>query len=217
MAGFCRQRFQWSLDALRLFFWDNPLFKRGLGLYQRGHFLIIMLAYLVSGLALPIFYLMPLMYYLKGYSFVNGAEFWYLVLRGAYLGATILMFRYLFFGKAALKQFKILCGLFAVNTAAILTALVSPPGRKPAYRLNNLHPFIRTSPLFYQVPHLILISLHLALPFLSLVLGWAPPRLIALNALFSTFIVWVLSEMVLTGWRTPKWSPDMDPRHIYVS
>ena len=48
LTGVYRQRFQWCLDTMRLFFWDNPLWKRGLNWPQKRHFLIVMLSYLVS-------------------------------------------------------------------------------------------------------------------------------------------------------------------------
>ena len=102
LPGVYRQRFQWCLDTMRLFFWDNPLWKRGLTWRQKRHFLIIMLSYLASGLAFPIFYAIPLLVYLRGYSFLQGYELPYGVLRLAYLAATILMFHYLVFPKGAL-------------------------------------------------------------------------------------------------------------------
>ena len=143
LAGVYRQRFKWCLDTMRLFFWDNPLFKSGLSWPQRTHFLIIMMSYLASGLVFPVFYTAPLLVYWRGQSCFLGDELTYGVLRGAYLLATILMFRYLFFGKEPLRQFKMLCSLFPVHAAAIVAALLYPPGRKPAYRVNNLAAFRR--------------------------------------------------------------------------
>ena len=131
LAGVYHQRFQWCLDTMRLFFWDNPLFKSGLSWQQKAHFLIIMMSYLASGLVFPVFYTAPLLVYWRCQSCVLGDELTYGVLRGAYLLATILMFRYLFFGKEPLRQFKMLCSLFPVHALAILAALLYPPGRKP--------------------------------------------------------------------------------------
>ncbi|MFP3868052.1 MAG: glycosyltransferase [Desulfobacteraceae bacterium] len=215
LRGVYRQRFQWCLDAMRLFFWDNPLLKKGLNLKQRLHFLIIMVTYLISGLVLPIFYLIPLYCYYWGISFLQGQEWVFLSIRGGYLFLTILSFRYLFFKKAALKQFKILCGLFPVYALGILAALWYLPGRKPLYRANNLTPWTEASSAICILPHLGIILLHLALPFFSIYYGWAPLRLIATNALFSAFTIWVLGEMVILGLRKPQWSPSMDPRLVY--
>ncbi|MDP3183480.1 MAG: cellulose synthase catalytic subunit [Desulfobaccales bacterium] len=216
LAGVYRQRFQWCLDTMRLFFWDNPLLKSGLTWTQSIHFLIVMLSYLVSGLVFPVFYLIPLLVYWGGYSSLEGHETPYWILRGAYLSATVLMFHFLFFRKNALKQFKMLCSLFPVHIAAICAALIYPPGRKPRYRVNNLQPFVETGSWWHLAPLLGFIALHLTLPFISLWQGWALPGLIVFNAIFSAFIVWVLGDLVLAAVAKPKWSSARDPRQVYV-
>lgn len=215
LAGVYRQRYQWCLDSMRLFFWDNPLRKKGLSLPQRLHFLVIMVNYLISGLIFPAFYFLPLLGYWEGYSCFQNQEWYYLGLRGLYLAATILMFRYVFFEKDAFKQFKVLSGLSPVYAAAIFTALVYPPGRKPAYRINNRNPFTQATGYLLLLPQLVIVSLHLILPFLSLHLGWAPPHLIVSNGFFSAFIIWVMADLVLAGLKKPQWQPTMDPRQVY--
>jgi cellulose synthase (UDP-forming) len=176
LAGVYRQRFQWCLDTMRLFFWDNPLFKSGLTFRQRRHFLLIMMSYLVSGLAFPIFCAIPLLVYLRGDSSLLGQEKIYWTLRGAYLTATILMFRYLFARGNVLKQFKMLFGLFPVYGAAILAALFYPPGRKPRYRVNNRRPFAACSCWRLLTLHFGVLIFQLTLPLLYLWLGWVLPR-----------------------------------------
>jgi len=215
LAGVYRQRFQWCLDTMRLFFWDNPMFKAGLSWSQKAHFLTIMLSYLASGLVFPVFYTIPLLVYARGQSCVLGDELAYGVLRGAYLLATILMFRYLFFGKEPLRQFKMLCSLFLVHALAIAGALLYPPGRKPGYRVNNLQPFASQGSWWHLTPHLGFIALHASLPVISLWQGWGEPRLIFFNSIFSAFIIWILGDLVLAAMIKPKWRPAMDPRQVY--
>jgi cellulose synthase (UDP-forming) len=216
LPGVYRQRFQWCLDAMRLFFWDNPLWKAGLSWRQKSHFLIVMLSYLASGVVFPVFYFIPLYTYWSGESLLLGHEAGYLVLRAAYLLATLLMFRYLFYRQEAFKQFKILCSLFPVHLLAILTAVFAPPGRKPAYRANNLQPFAEAESWWPLTPHLGLIGLHLTLPLVSLWQGWALPQLIVCNSFFSAFIIWVMGDLVASVMAGPRWSPAMDPRKVYV-
>jgi cellulose synthase (UDP-forming) len=200
---------------MRLFFWDNPLWKSGLTWGQRRHFLLVMLCYLVSGLVFPVFYVIPLSVYWHGCSSLLGQEPVYWALRGAYLAATILMFRHLFPRNNPLKQFKMLCGLFPVYGAAILSALFYPPGRKPPYRVNNRNPFDESRKWWCLAPHAVFILLHGSLPFLSLWLGWAPPRLIVCNAIFSAIIIWVLADLALAAGIKPRFSPALDPRQVY--
>ncbi len=215
LAGVYRQRYQWCLDTMRLFFWDTPLWKSGLTCKQRRRFLLVMLSYLVSGLAFPLFCMFPLLAYWGGAPSLLGQEAGYWGLRGAYLLATVLMFRYLFAGLQPLKQIKIMCGLFPVYGAAVLAALFYPPGHKPRYRVNNRQPFALSGPWWPLIPHLGLIMLHLTVPFFSLWLGWASPRLIAVNAVVSAGIIWVLADLVLAAAVKPQWSPAADPRLVY--
>jgi cellulose synthase/poly-beta-1,6-N-acetylglucosamine synthase-like glycosyltransferase len=215
LAGVYRQRFQWSFDTMRLFFWDNPLWKRGLTWPQKRHFLIVMLSYLVSGLVFPIFYALPLLVYFRGFCFLDGHELPYGILRCAYLAATVMMFRYLFYQKEPLKQFKMLCRLFPVNLLAMVAALFYPPGRKPKYRMNNLLPFAARGRWWHWIPHLSFIVPHLTLPFISIWQGWASPRIVFFNSLFSAWIIWVLSDLVLAVAEKPRWNPVMDPRRVY--
>lgn len=217
LAGVYRQRYQWCLDTMRLFFWDNPLLKKGLSWKQSLHFLLIMMSYVVSGLALPAFYISPLLCYWRGYSCLQGQEAGYLALRGAYLIATIMMFRYLFYRKNSLKQFKMLCALFPAYIVAILAALWYPPGRKPRYRVNNCRPWGECRRWWYFSPYLGVILLHTGMPFLSLNLGWASPQIILFNALFSAFIIWVLADLMVAGVSKLQWPPSMDPRRVYGS
>jgi len=216
LAGVYRQRFQWCLDTMRLFFWDNPLFKSGLSWPQKTHFLIVMMSYLTSGLVFPVFYTAPLLVYWRGQSCVLGDELTYGVLRGAYVLATFLMFRYLFFGKEPLRQFKMLCSLFPVHALAIVSALLYPPGRKPVYRVNNLQPFALHGSWWHLAPHLGFIFLHVSLPVLALWLGWAEPRLIFFNSIFSALIIWIMGDLVLAVMIRPTWRPAMDPRQVYA-
>ena len=215
LAGVVQQRYQWCLDTMRLFFWDNPFFKPGLTFSQRLHFSIIMIAYAISGLIMPIFYFLPLYCYLTGNSFLVEQERNYLTFRGIYLFCTILAFRYLFFQKDSLKQLKMLCGLFPVYALGTLAALWYPPGRKPRYRVNNPPASRQVKTLVYILPQLVIIALHLSLPFLSLSQGWASPRLIAANALFSAFTIWVLGEMIFLALSKPRWITRPHPRLIY--
>jgi Glycosyltransferase like family 2 len=215
LPGVCQQRYQWCLDTMRLCFWDNPWVKPGLSFSQRLHFSLIMLTYTISGFILPLFYFLPLYCYLTGRSFLVEQEANYLILRGLYLFCTILAFRYLFFKKDSLKQLKMLCGLFPVYTLGTLTALWYRPGKKPRYRVNNCSDRKALRTFIYILPQLGIIALHLCLPFLSLSYGWAPPRLIGANALFSAFTIWVLGEMVFLALSRPRWQSQPHPGLVH--
>jgi cellulose synthase (UDP-forming) len=214
LPGVVRQRYQWCLDTMRLFFWDNPFRKAGLSFSQRLHFSIVMLTYAISGLVLPVFYFLPLYCYVTGNTFIVEQESMYVTLRGLYLFCTILAFRYLFFQKDSLKQLKMLCGLFPVYALGTLAALWYPPGRKPPYRVNNATRAPGLATCIYLIPHITIIALHLTLPFLALWREWASPRLIATNSLFSAFTIWVLGEMIFLALSKPRWTAGPHPRLV---
>ncbi|MBM4287266.1 MAG: glycosyltransferase [Deltaproteobacteria bacterium] len=215
LQGVFQQRYQWCLDTMRLFFWDNPFFKSGLTLSQGFHFSIIMITYVISGLILPLFYFLPLYCYYTGNTFLVEQEGNYVTLRGLYLFCTLLAFRYLFFQKDSLKQFKMLCGLFPVYALGVCSALFYPPGRKPRYRVNNAEGGGQVRTLVYILPHLSIIALHLSLPFLALAFAWASPRLIAANAPFSAFTLWVLGEMIILAYTRPQWASRPQYQPVY--
>ena len=216
LAGVVQQRFQWCLDTMRLFFWDNPWRKRGLSWAQRVHFSLVMLAYAISGLVIPWFYFLPLYCYTTGQSFLEQQEVNYLLFRGVYLFFSILAFRYLFQGKHSVKQLKMLCSLFPVYAWGTLSALWYPPGRKPPYRVNLPRRWEPLRTFIYIIPHLSICLLHLTLPFAALHLGWASPRLIAANAPFSALTVWMLGEMIILALSRPRWQEGPHPAQIYV-
>jgi hypothetical protein len=55
-----------------------------------------------------------------------------------------------------------------------------------------------------------------SLPVLALWLGWAEPRLIFFNSIFSAFIIWIMGDLVLAVMIRPTWRSAMDPRQVYA-
>ena len=135
--GVYRQRGQWALDTLRLFFWDNPLFKRGLDAFGRTSYLIIALAYLCAAFVFPFFFVVPIWSYLTGGNVLYRHELEFAAYRGLYFVCMALAMHYLFRGRQAGKQFQVLTGLFPVYARAAVLALLYPSRRQRAYRPNN--------------------------------------------------------------------------------
>jgi cellulose synthase (UDP-forming) len=69
-AEYLNQRLQWATDSLRLFLFDNPLRRRGLGRRHRLHYLHTTSSYLLTACQ-TVFILGPSMYLLFGVSVVN--------------------------------------------------------------------------------------------------------------------------------------------------
>ena len=120
------QRLRWATDSLRMFFWDNPLRKRGLTLRQRLHYLHTTGWYLVAAAHL-IFLLSPIVSILLGVRLlVPGTEATYGVLLALYLGPVALMLISHVGWRAALRTAQIQTYLAPVFALAVLRALATP-------------------------------------------------------------------------------------------
>ncbi len=123
VVGHVKQRWQWAVDSLRIFFWDNPFLKRGLNNYQRLQYIHFGYHYFAFGLFLPVFFILPI-WALFAHKFMLQEPFWrYLIVRFPYF------FLYLISNKITtekLHNFKIFqaqAGLFTVYFKAVFTAL----------------------------------------------------------------------------------------------
>ncbi len=129
-----QQRWQWAVDSLRILFWRNPLFARGLDCRQRLNYFHFGWHYVMYGIAYPIFFLMPVWSLVTG-QFVIAAPIWvFLCYRLPYLGFMRLMTSFLTDRAHDFKAFQMQVGLWPVYVSAILTALTHPFTR-PAYQV----------------------------------------------------------------------------------
>lgn len=216
-----QQRGQWALDTMRLFFWDNPLFKRGLTLQGRLHYSTVGMSYVFSAIVLPFFYLTPLWTYLTGETIFTQALYQYLGFRLVYFAVMIAAVHYLCLGRAPAKQFRHTAGLFPVYLIGILRAAFYPKGRKkPLYRVNNA----RTSKsrlgsrpaLLAVAPQLTLVAAHAIFPFYSIAMRICPPRVVAGHILLSVFAIWALSYIVAAALSAKRWPEGDDPENVYA-
>jgi cellulose synthase (UDP-forming) len=213
--GVYRQRGQWALDTLRLFFWDNPLFKRGLDVFGRISYLIIALAYLCAAFVFPFFFVVPIWSYLTGGNVLYRHELEFAAYRGLYFVCMALAMHYLFRGRQAGKQFQVLTGLFPVYARAAVLALLYPSRRQRAYRPNNESGPRRVPPAWLAVlPQLVLLVANAVLPFYAIMVGRVPARLIAANIAISALAIWSLLPVVLGALHAPRAPVAEAPRKV---
>ena len=207
--GVYRQRSQWALDTMRLFFWDNPLFKKGLPWEGRMNYLVIPLAYLGAGFVFPFLFIIPLWTYLTGGSVLATQELHFGLFRGMYFVMMAIALRVLFRKRQAGRQFQMLVGLFPIYLVATFRALVYPPGRKPKYTPNHAVGVNRSRPAFLAIlPQLTLMALSALLPFYALITATAEPRLILSNAFISAVALWSLVPVVFAAVSRKVWSDE---------
>lgn len=158
-----KQRWQWAVDSQRLVLWDNPLFKKGLGFYQRLQYFHTGYHYIVFGLFLPVFFILPI-WALFTHHFMLQEPFWYYIAARAPYFLLYLISNKLITDKLhTFKVFQAQAGLFAVYFSAFVAALFS---RKelPKYTVTDKtarEQKIRTR-FFKCMPHIILITLSIA-------------------------------------------------------
>lgn len=198
MRGVYNQRGQWALDTMRLFFWDNPFLKSGLDWSKRLSYLVIGLTYVAAGFTIPFFFSIPVWTYLTGETVLTAPEWQFFLLRVVYFVAMVAALRYMFRGRNAGKQFQFLAGLFPIYLTGTVQALFSPPKEDLEYTPNNIGAVGQEGghPLGVLWPQALLIAAHAVLPFVSLGLGLAAPRIVAANALVSAFVLWTLWPVV---------------------
>lgn len=127
-----KQRGTWALDTMRMFFWHQPLFNKGLTWRQRLHYFEFGYAYLGSAFFLTGIYYINFYCLLSDDRIIN-AGWWYVVMRLPALIATILLFGTMSQGQLTAR---IWAGLFPVYQKATFQALRYRT-RKPRYTVTS--------------------------------------------------------------------------------
>lgn len=214
--GVYRQRGQWALDTMRLFWWDNPLLKRGLRGATRMTYFVIPLSYVAAGFVFPFFFTIPIWTYLTGQSVLAGSELEFLLYRGLYFVLMALAMRALFRRHQAGRQFQMLTGLFPVYVTGTIRALVYPPSREACYLTNNSGHRSKRPALVAVLPQLALLAGNAVLPFYAIFAATAHPRLILGNAVISAVAIWSLLPAVAAALGRKTWNQETSPYGIYV-
>jgi len=161
-----KQRWQWAVDSLRIFFWDNPFLRKGLSFKQKVQYFHFGFHYIAVGLFLPVFFILPI-WALFSHSFIFQEPLWkYVAARSPYFLLSII------FNKAAtqrvqnFKIFQMQAGLFWAYLNAVVTALFSR-NNVPEYTVTSKLAlskgfFSRLSQCFPQVVLVILSTLAIS-------------------------------------------------------
>ncbi|MEO5742232.1 MAG: hypothetical protein ABIS29_16725, partial [Vicinamibacterales bacterium] len=207
--GVYRQRGQWALDTMRLFFWDNPLIKRGLTWRRRLSYLVIPLTYLGAGIVFPFLFAIPLWTYVTGGSVLADSELEFGLFRGVYFVVMAIALRALFRKQRTGRQFQMLVGLFPIYLMGTFRALLYPPGRRPRYTPNHASRPAARKPAFLAIlPQLVILAASALLPFYAVAAGTAAPRLILSNAFISAAAIWALLPAILAAVTKKTWSEE---------
>ncbi len=222
-----QQRRQWATDSVRILFWDNPFFRKGLSWHQKVAYFHFGYHYIMFGIAYPIFFVMPIWGLFSG-NFVLSAPVWlFLAYRMPYLGLMRWMNWSMTNHKQDMKSFRVQAGLWSVYLVAIFTALVHPQER-PRYQVNTK--IVRDINLLARIlvlmPNLVLMGLSLIAICYGVLHHWNRPTYLWTHVFWCVWVIFCLSRPTMVGlW--PEWftkpeetkpaqagaTPVLSPRH----
>ena len=192
------QRKQWAADSLRIFFWDNPAWRRGLTTVQKVQYLHLGLVYLYAGFVMPFFFLVPVISLFTG-VFVLSASVWtYALWRLPSFIVTAFAYRYQYQAAEERKSFAQASnewlGYFPAFIAATAVAIWHRK-RKPAYRVNLKTPRARSafSGVVGTLPQWALILASLSAAVYGIVSRSGSTDLLVINVLWA---MWTVEKLV---------------------
>jgi len=199
-----RQRWQWAVDSLRLFFWRNPLFTKGLSWRQKMNYAAFGYNYLVFALAYPVFFLIPVWGLFSGRFFMDTSVVEFLIWRAPYAIAYLILNRLLTDKRHTVKTFRAQVGLFQVFFSATLKAFFSH-NRVPKYAVNQKlvqQPPVLTR-LYHVMAHIVVVSLCVAAIIFGYLNDQAGLPHYLVNTAWAAWVVWLLLPFIVLALKTP--------------
>jgi len=199
------QRWQWAVDSLRLFFWDNPLFRKGLSWHQRLQYFHFGYHYLCFGFMLPIFFVLPIWSLFTHRFMLNEAVWMYVVARAPYFVSHLLTNRFLTGGTDHFKVFQVQAGLFGAYFDAAFTALANrrrPPGYTVTRKTALQSGF--GSRVYRCLPHLFIVFGSISAVAWGLATLRTDPWFLAVNGFWSIWGIAVLWRFIVLS-LAPRW------------
>ena len=200
-----KQRWQWAVDSLRIFFWDNPFFKRGLSFYQKIQYFHFGYHYFAFGIFLPIFFILPI-WALFTHKFMLQEPFWrYFIARLPYLLLYIVSNKISTDRHHTFKIFQAQAGLFAVYFRATLSALTSRK-KLPAYTVTQKvrQPYGIGRRIRKCWPHLVLTCLSTIAMIYGVLTIKNDFWFLAVNLFWASWTICVLSRFIFLSFFPPK-------------
>jgi cellulose synthase (UDP-forming) len=207
--GVYRQRGQWALDSLRLFFWDNPFFRRGLTFRQKVQYLNLGFVYLVSAWFMPIFFIVPIMSIFTYQPVMTASVTAYIVHRLPYFIIMALAYAVLNYPTPYLYAYQMWTGLFPVFMKATVKALLHRRS-KPPYRVTSKKQVaeLKRPAVLALLPHLIIIAGAIATIIYGIFFSTAPLDFRMLNCAWATWSIWTLSGICMATVSKVRWEEE---------
>ena len=209
--GVYRQRGQWAADSLRLLFWDNPFWRRGLTLKQKMQYFNLGFVYLVSAFFMPLFFIVPIWAIFTSQFVLTASVPDYLSHRLPFFIAMSVGYAVLNYPTPYLHAYQMWTGLFPSFLNATFVAL-SHRRIKPAYLVTSKKEVMELPrPAVVAVlPQLLIILGALAAIIYGLFIHSRPLDFILLNCAWATWSIWTMSAIVMAAlFRSPREVPEI--------
>jgi cellulose synthase (UDP-forming) len=210
--GVYRQRRQWAADSLRILFWDNPFFRKGLTFKQKLQYFHLGFVYLVAAFVMPLFFLTPIWALLTHQFVLIAPVRSYVLHRFPYFIAMSLAYGILNYPTHYMYAFKMWTGLFPAFIHATWIALWSRK-EKPAYRINvkPAEAVKRKNPFLAILPQQGIIFLSLFAVVYAFIKGAETWDYYLLNVVWSIWSVWTMSGICIAAIKTNRWVEEAAP------
>jgi cellulose synthase/poly-beta-1,6-N-acetylglucosamine synthase-like glycosyltransferase len=207
-----KQRQQWATDSLRLFFWDSPFKYPGLTLKQKLQYFQLGFVYLISGFAMPVYFLIPAWSLLTGQFLTTAPVTEYVFYRGLYFLFAILALTILEHPADSRKPYKIWAGLFPIFAKATVAALRAKT-EKPVYSVNRKLPDNPSLMSRFKaiLPQMSIILLTLGAIAYSIEFKTLPRELFMVNTLWGCWVIWSLSAICSAALKRKKFAQNVGP------
>lgn len=195
-----KQRWQWAIDATRMILFDNPFKRKGLSLVQKIQYFHFGYNYILFGLFLPIFFLVPI-YTLFSHQFILLTSITaFIIVRLPYFITQMFANRLMTEGTYSYKTFQAQVGFFATYFHAIAQT-VFHPSVIPSYTVTSKKRrkvnFLNRLRLTW--PHLLIAGASIAAMIYAAVTIQDDWAFLALNAVWGIWTVVSLSRFIILG------------------
>ena len=205
-----RQRRQWATDSLRIIFWDNPFFRRGLTIEQKLQYFHIGFVYLISGWIMPIFFIVPIWSLFTSIPILTASVPVYIMHRFPYLIVMTIAYAVLCFPTAYFHAFQMWSGLFPVFMKATLIALLHRRS-KPVYQVTpkKQAQILKRRVILAILPQLTIASGALLAIIYGLFFRTGPLDFLLLNCAWATWGILILSGICIASLSRVRWEEDV--------
>lgn len=207
--GVYRQRRQWAVDSLRLFFWDNPFLRRGLTFKQKLQYANLGFVYLVSAWFMPIFFLVPMVSILTSQAMLTASVPSYLFHRLPLFIVMAVAYELLNYPTPYLHAYQMWTGLFPVFMQATIAALGHRRSKPPYQVTSKKQQTEKKWPgILALLPQLAIIGGSLWTIIYGVFYATGPLDFRMLNCAWATWTIWTLSGIILAAVIQVRWAEE---------